>query len=176
MENMKIKRILRKQILLSYISIIISIVVIISLIIWGITGSAFGFVFLFFFLTMLLGTYLQSDKEKNIYVEIYKVNSYSQVKALELVNRNLKYCEESKNVYGGDTKGIDFNTSIINNKVRTTGITNPRMTAHSKSLMKNQIYSRRKNNNKGLEKRIKILIQLKNLLETITMPQNAWDI
>ena len=152
MENMKIKRILRKQILLSYINIIISIVVIISLIIWGVNGSAFGFVFLFFFLTMLLGTYLQSDKEKNIYVEIYKVNSYSQVKALELVNRNLKYCEESKNVYGGDTKGIDFNTSIINNKVRTTGAKNPRM-SRSKVLMKNQIYSRKKNNNKGLEKR-----------------------
>ncbi|KFZ26047.1 MAG: hypothetical protein KQ78_01727 [Candidatus Izimaplasma bacterium HR2] len=176
MEKKQIKKILKKQIILGYINIFIAVVIITSLIIWGVTGSAFGFVFLFFFLIMLLGTYLQSEKEKNIFVEIYKVNSYSQVKALELVNRNLKYCEESKNVYGGDTKGIDFNTSIINNKVRTTGVTNPRMRAHSKSLMKNQIYSRRKNNNKGLEKKIEILIRLKGLLESITIPQSAWDI
>lgn len=174
MQQKQIKKILIKQIVLGYINVILSLIIIVSLILWGVTGSPFGYIILFLFIITMLGAYFQSDKGKNIFIEINKVNSYSQTKALELVNKNIKYCEESKKFNTGDTSNIHF-SPIINNIVRTTGFSSQR-TTYAKAIVKNQISSRKKNKDKVLDKKIKELTQLKGLLESITKPQDAWEI
>ncbi len=182
MERKQIKIILLKQIFISFLKVFKFVVIGALLLYWGMNSEALGYIVLMMYLFLVVGIFLQSKREKNKYLAIYKSNSYSKENALILVNSYIEYYEGLSN----PSKNGKFNKTVTQETMRTRGFSSSKFAFRSSSDKTNRVYSGvqiddldekyRKRYLIFLNKELKVLNELQELLEAITKPQDAWDI
>ena len=180
MEQKQIKRILRKQILISFFSIFKFVIVGVLLLYWGMNSEALGYVVLTIFLFIVTAMFLQSDKDKNMYLEIYKINLHNRKRALNLINSKIDYFE---GMIGKRKNEKNYNSTVTQESMR---VGSSRFAAKGNFSTTTRVYSEMKIENlderskrkviKEINKKLQTLNKLQELFEAITKPKDIWDV
>ncbi|KFZ26046.1 MAG: hypothetical protein KQ78_01726 [Candidatus Izimaplasma bacterium HR2] len=178
MGQKRIKKILRIQLFIYFLKLFKFIVVGALLLYWGMNSQAIGYVVLTIYLFLVGAMYTQSNKDKNIYVEIYKMNSISKEKTLNLVNSNIKHLKHLINT----NNNSNFNSTITQEQYRMgtsrsiAGGSSKATSRYAEIQFESLSDYQKKKYLRHVNKNLKLLNQLQELLEASAKPQDAWDI